>query len=129
METLDEEFQQLITNKTNKKILVTHAAFGYWEERYQLEQISIHGLSTENEPSQKDLIEIVDLANEHDIQHIIFEQNVVTRVSEVIQQEIGAEVKVLHNLSVLTEEDQENERDYFSIMRNNLEVLNEVLGE
>ncbi|MHA6251906.1 metal ABC transporter solute-binding protein, Zn/Mn family [Oceanobacillus sp. CAU 1775] len=127
--TLDEEFQLLISSKSNKKILVSHAAFGYWEERYQLEQLSIHGLSTENEPSQKDLIEIVDLANENEIKHIIFEQNVVTRISEVIQQEIDAEVRTLHNLSVLTEDDKTEERDYFSIMRDNLNVLDEVLGE
>lgn len=125
---LDSEFQQVISSKTNKKVLVTHAAFGYWEERYGLEQIAIHGISTENEPSQKSLIEIIETANEYGIKHVIYEQNVTTRVSEIIQDEIGAESLIIHNLSVLTEEDIAEERDYFSIMRDNLEVLDEAMN-
>lgn len=128
LETVDKEFTELLDTKTNKKILVTHAAFGYWEERYGIEQISIHGLSTENEPSQKDLIAIVDTAKENNINHIIFEQNVTTRVSEVIQNEVGAEALMIHNLAVLTDEDITENRNYFSIMRDNLEVLNEAMN-
>ena len=128
LETVDKEFTELLDTKTNKKILVTHAAFGYWEERYGIEQISIHGLSTENEPSQKDLIAIVDTAKENNINHIIFEQNVTTRVSEVIQNEVGAEALMIHNLAVLTDEDITENRNYFSIMRDNLEVLDEAMN-
>ncbi|MCF3943225.1 metal ABC transporter solute-binding protein, Zn/Mn family [Oceanobacillus alkalisoli] len=128
LEKVDKEFTELLDTKTNKKILVTHAAFGYWEERYGIEQVSIHGLSTENEPSQKDLIAIVDTAKENNINHIIFEQNVTTRVSEVIQNEVGAEALMIHNLAVLTDEDITENRNYFSIMRDNLEVLNEAMN-
>lgn len=124
---LDNEFEELIATKNNKQILVTHAAFGYWEERYGIEQISIHGISTENEPSQKELITIVEAAEENNVEHIIFEQNVTTRVAEIIQDEIGAEARIIHNLAVLTEEDISEGRDYISIMRDNLDVLDEVM--
>lgn len=126
--TLDGEFKQLIESKANKKILVTHAAFGYWEERYNIEQIAIHGLSTENEPSQKELISIIDTAKEHGLSHIIFEQNVTTRISEVIKEEIDAEPLTIHNLSVRTDEDISEERDYLSIMRDNLKVLDQAMN-
>lgn len=125
--TLHEEYEQLVANKENKKLLVTHAAFGYWEERYGIEQIAIHGLSTENEPSQKDLIEIINTANEYGLKYIIFEQNVTTQVSKVIQEEIGAEALTIHNLAVLTEEDISEGRDYLSIMRDNLRVLDQAM--
>lgn len=124
---LDDAFQQLIDTKANKKMLVTHAAFGYWQDRYHIEQIAIHGLSTETEPSQKELISIIDTANEHELKHIIFEQNVTTRVSEVIREEIDAEPLKIHNLSVRTDEDIKEGRDYLSIMRDNLEVLDEAM--
>lgn len=127
LETLDEAFQSLTDQKENKKILVTHAAFGYWEERYGIEQIAIHGLSTENEPSQKDLIEIIDTAEAHGLEHIIFEQNVTTRVAQVIQEELGAKPLIIHNLAVLTDEDISAGRDYLSIMRDNLNVLDEAM--
>lgn len=125
---LDNAFQQLTESKTNKKLLVTHAAFGYWEDRYNIEQIAIHGLSTENEPSQKELISIIDTANEHGLKHIIFEQNVTTRVSEVIKEEIRAEPLTIHNLSVRTDEDISEQRDYLSIMMDNLDVLNKAMN-
>src|SRR5699024_4277101 len=114
--------------KSNKKILVSHAAFSYWEERYGVEQISIHGISTENEPSQKELVEIIDMANEKNLDHIIFEQNVSSRIKEVIKEEIRAESLTLHNLAVLTEEDIKEKRDYLSIMRNNLDVLDKAMN-
>nr|WP_307479900.1 zinc ABC transporter substrate-binding protein [Cytobacillus purgationiresistens] len=39
-------------------MIVPHAAFGYWEERYGVKQIAISGLSSEEEPSQKELIRL-----------------------------------------------------------------------
>src|SRR5699024_12270180 len=62
---LDNKFTQTIDSKKNKDILVAHAAYGYWEERYGIKQIAISGLSTNDEPSQKDLIRIINAAKEH----------------------------------------------------------------
>ena len=123
---LHEEFSAVLGEKENKRILVSHAAFGYWESRYGIEQISIHGLSSSNEPSQKDLTEIINTAEEHNMEYVIFEQNVSTSVSEIIQEQIGAEALVIHNLSVLTDEDMEANENYFSLMEKNLEVLDQA---
>src|SRR5690625_5084990 len=38
---LDNEFKEILDKKDNKQIIVTHAAYGYWEERYGIEQIAI----------------------------------------------------------------------------------------
>lgn len=123
---LDEAFQGKLDEKKNKQILVSHAAFGYWEERYGIEQISINGLTSESEPSQKELTEIIDQANSYNLDYIIFEQNSSNRVSEVIQNEIGAENLMIHNLSVLTEDDIANDEDYLSLMQYNLDVLDQA---
>lgn len=55
LDELNTNYEQTITKAKHKKIIVTHAAFGYWEKRYGIEQISISGLSTANEPTQKEL--------------------------------------------------------------------------
>lgn len=123
---LDQNFTDILETKNNTKILVSHAAFGYWEERYGIEQISIHGLSPENEPSQRELIEIVDHAEEHELDYIIFEQNTSTQVSEIIRDQIGAETLVIHNLATLRDEDISNNEDYISLMNYNLEILDEA---
>ncbi|QKY69836.1 metal ABC transporter solute-binding protein, Zn/Mn family [Lentibacillus sp. CBA3610] len=123
---LDQQYQEALKPKENKKIIVSHAAYEYWEERYGLEQIAISGLSSSDEPSQKELTTIIDEADEHNLDYILFEQNSSDRVSEIIQEQIGAESLQLHNLSVLTEADIENGEDYLSLMNHNLEVLDHV---
>jgi zinc transport system substrate-binding protein len=123
LDELDEQFAQVIEAAPKKEILVAHAAYGYWEKRYGIEQLSISGLSPTNEPSQKELQDLVSTAKEHDIQYVIFEQNAQPKIAEIIKSEIGADSLTLHNLEAATEEDLQNEEDYFSLMKKNLETL------
>ncbi|SHM39026.1 metal ABC transporter solute-binding protein, Zn/Mn family [Gracilibacillus kekensis] len=124
---LDESYHQQLENATNNEILVTHAAYGYWEQSYGIEQIALAGLSPSEEPSQKQLENIIDHVQERNIQYLLFEQNVEPKVAEVIQAETNVESLQLHNLSILTEEDVENQETYFTLMERNLEVLNTAL--
>ncbi|MEI5907980.1 zinc ABC transporter substrate-binding protein [Bacillus spongiae] len=124
---IDEEMQSTIEESSSKEILVSHAAYGYWERRYGLEQIAISGLSPSNEPSQKELAELISLAKDHNIEYVIFEQNVSSKVSKVIQQELGVEKLYLHNLSVQTKEDANQNEDYFSLMEKNIQTLKTAL--
>ena len=123
LDSLNDQFSQVIGKAKNKEIIVSHAAYGYWEARYELEQISVSGLSTSSEPSQKDLENIIDTAKKLNLNYIFFEQNVSSKITEIVQNEIGAEPLVLHNLSTRTDEDIENNRDYFTIMEDNLKAL------
>ena len=127
LETLDTKFQEMANNVPNKTFFVSHAAFGYLAGAYGLEQVAIAGLNSQDEPSQKELTEIVELAKEKQIKTILFEQNVSSNLAKVIQSEVGAESGILHNLSVLTEEDIQNEETYFTLMEKNLATLEEAL--
>lgn len=127
--TLDEEFHEQISEAKRKELVVTHAAYGYWEQRYGIEQIAITGISPSDEPSQKKLEEIIEIVKEKNIGFILFEQNVQPKVAQVIQQEAGADILYLHNLSVLTEEEVEANEDYFTLMKRNLEVIDKALEE
>src|SRR5699024_6139149 len=126
---LDEEFQDVLSRKTDKTILVCHAAYGYWEERYGIEQLPINGLSSSEEPSQRDLTKIINKAESENMHYIIFEQNSSNRISEIIQHHIDAKALTIHNLAVLTDEDIEHHEDYISLMEKNLHVLDEALTE
>lgn len=123
---LDEQFIETLQPKENKEILISHAAYGYWEERYGVEQIAVSGLSSSDEPSQKELTEIIDMASNHNLNYIIFEQNSSDHVSKIIQEQIDAKALYIHNLSVLTESDMEDNADYLSLMNHNLEVLDQA---
>ncbi|WP_270182870.1 metal ABC transporter solute-binding protein, Zn/Mn family [Alkalihalobacillus sp. CinArs1] len=127
LKKLDNDFESLTDSKDKPEMIVSHAAYGYWEERYGIHQIAISGLSPSNEPSQKALEEIIHTAKEKNLSYVLFEQNVTPKVAKSLQKEIGAEALRLHNLSVLTDEDIANEEDYFSLMRNNLDTLDKAL--
>lgn len=129
LEELNHSFEETIHNAKLKKIIVTHAAFGYWEKRYGLEQISISGLSTSNEPSQQELEKIIKTANDEGIKYIMFEQNITSKLGEIVKQEIGAKALHLHNLSTLTEKDIENNETYFTLMKKNVESLKIALND
>ncbi|PID15864.1 adhesin [Sporosarcina sp. P34] len=128
LEELDREFKTMADAAPNKTFFVSHAAFGYLADAYGLQQLAVSGLDSQNEPSQKELASLVKEAKEQDIQYILFEQNVSSKLAEVIKKELDAEALTLHNLSVLTEEDIQKEETYFTLMEQNLNVLKKALG-
>jgi zinc transport system substrate-binding protein len=127
LDALDAEFKQMAEAAPHKTFYVSHAAYSYWEERYGLHQEAIAGLNTSDEPSQQELKKIIEKGKKDNVQYILFEQNVSSRLTEVVQKELGAESLKLHNLSVLTEEDREENEDYFSLMRKNIDTLKKAL--
>jgi zinc transport system substrate-binding protein len=128
LKDLDQSFTDIISKSDKKEILVSHAAYGYWEKRYGIEQISVLGLSPTEEPSQKELQNIIETAKEHNLHYIIFEANVSSNVTDIVQTEIGAEALTLSNLETVTDKDLKNNEDYFSIMKKNLETLETALS-
>ena len=127
LDALHADFQALAEETTKDTFFVSHAAFGYIAGHYGFTQVPVAGLNSQSEPSQKELASIVDLAKERNIEYIFFEQNVNSKLAEVIQKEVGAESLILHNLSVLTTEDEKNNETYFTLMEKNIDVLRTAL--
>lgn len=126
---LDRQFIDMASNAPTKTFYVSHAAFGYLADTYGLEQVAIAGLNSQSEPSQKQLATLVQEAKEQNIKYVLFEQNITSKLTDVIRKEIDAEALMLHNLSVLTTEDINNEEDYISLMEQNVETLKQALSE
>lgn len=127
MTTLDEAYNSQLQGKDNKQIIVAHAAFGYWENRYGIRQIALRGISTEQEPSQKEIVDMIRIAQENNAEYILFDQYGTDKLAEIIQDQIGLEALYLHNLEVLTEEDIKNNEDYISLMKKNLDTLDQAI--
>ena len=89
--------------------------------------MAVAGLNSQDEPSQKELASLVDQAREQQISYILTEQNVSSKLTEIIRSEVGAETLELHNLGVLTQDNIDNEETYFTLMEQNLEALRTAL--
>jgi zinc transport system substrate-binding protein len=126
---LDSKFKEMASSATSKTFFVSHASFGYLADSYGLEQVAIAGLNSQSEPSQKQLAQIVKEAKDQNVHYVLFEQNVSSKLTNVVRKEIGAESLMLHNLGVLTVDDVKNNEDYFSLMEQNIETLQKALSE
>ena len=125
---IDQKFKDMASHANIKTFFVSHAAFGYIADTYGLEQVAVAGLNSQSEPSQKQLSSLVEFAKTHDLKYVLFEQNVSSKLTDVIRKEIGADSLMLHNLGVLTTEDLENKEDYLSLMEYNIETLSKALS-
>ncbi|MEK5036921.1 metal ABC transporter solute-binding protein, Zn/Mn family [Sporosarcina sp. FSL K6-3457] len=125
---LDQQFKDMVSHAAIKTFFVSHAAFGYIANTYGLEQVAVAGLNSQSEPSQKQLASLVEYAKTHNLKYVLFEQNVSSKLTDIIRKEIGADSLMLHNLGVLTAEDVENNEDYLSLMKYNIETLAKALS-
>jgi zinc transport system substrate-binding protein len=123
--TLDREYAEGLADCERREIVVSHAAFGYLADRYDLTQVAITGLSPEEEPSPQRLAEVIHEAEATGATTIFFEVLVSPEVAQVIAEQIGAGTAVLDPIEGLAPGSDE---DYLSLMRNNLDALRPALG-
>ncbi|WP_431885904.1 metal ABC transporter substrate-binding protein [Micromonospora wenchangensis] len=125
LEKLDTEYATGLKTCQRREIVVSHAAFGYLAERYQLEQIGLTGLTPDTEPAPQRLAEVAREAREHGATTIFFETLVSPKVAETIAAEVGAKTAVLDPIEGLS---ADGGGDYLSVMRTNLTTLRTALG-
>lgn len=127
-EALDSAFREKLGAFSGKYIVVAHEAYGYLCEDYGLKQIGIEGVSADQEPDAARMREIIDMVREYDIKCIFFEELVDPKVAKSIAEETGCESKSLSPLDGLSKEDIDAGREYFTVMRENLEALAASFG-
>lgn len=109
-------------------ILGGHAAFSYLARKYNLQQISLYGLSPDSKPTPKQMVEVVKLAKRHHVRAIFFEEYVSDKLAKVIAKEIGAQTLVLNPGANLRREQLTFGMSFFDIMEKNLENLRDGLN-
>jgi zinc transport system substrate-binding protein len=125
---LDREFADGLASCRSRTIVVNHAAFGYLAEAYDLEQLSISGISPEAEVDPARLAELKSLVEREGVTTIFTEELASPAVAETLAKEARVETSVLNPLEGLTPEQLDAGEDYLSVMRENLDALRSGLG-
>ncbi|OGH64684.1 MAG: hypothetical protein A2821_04505 [Candidatus Magasanikbacteria bacterium RIFCSPHIGHO2_01_FULL_41_23] len=120
---LDTDYTKSLASCATRDVIVSHYAFNYVAERYNLKLYAIAGMSPEAEPSAKHLAELTRLVKEKNITTIFFETLVSPRLAETLAKETGAVTNVLNPIEGLTSEDLSAGKNYETIMRDNLSAL------
>lgn len=127
LKDLDNKYNNELSPRKQNTILVSHMAFAYLANRYDLEQIAVTGISPHSEPSPKSISKLIDITHEKDIDHIFFEVLSSPKSVEMIAKEANLEVLKLNPIGGITKEQFESGEDYISIMEENLENLKKAL--
>lgn len=123
LDDLNQRYEVGLENCRTRDFVTSHTAFSYLAHRYNLTQVSIAGLSPDQEPSSQQLAAVADFAKKNNIKYIFFESLVSPRLSETIAREVGAKTLVLDPLEGLSDDKVKQGQNYFTVMENNLQNL------
>ena len=127
LDELDREFAAGLKRCRRRRIVTSHAAFGYLAKRYGLAQIPLSGLSPEAEPTPRALEAAVDEVRASGATTIFFETLLSPALAQTVARQTGAATAVLNPLEGLTQDQLDAGDDYFSVMRENLAALRKAL--
>ena len=121
---LDADYREMAERANRNTIVVSDDMFLYLE-KYGITVISLE----ENENlTQKNIHTVTTMINNGDIKYIYVTNNSeVNDTIKKIHEDTGVELVELHTLYTLSEEEFNKGVDYFSLMRNNLELLKKQL--
>lgn len=127
LEELSNSLDEAMKDKKRDTVYISHESIGYLAHKYDFKQVGIHGLN-DDEPSQKELTHMIEDIKETKTPYILREQNVSSRLTDMIGKETDVEFLPFHNLEALTDNDPEDST-YQSLMKENIETLKKALQD
>jgi zinc/manganese transport system substrate-binding protein len=109
-----------------RKIISTHDAFGYFQQAYGVEFIAPQGVSTEAEPSARDVARIITQVKKQKIPAVFLENIADPRLMERIAHESGARIGGKLYSDALTDE-KGDAPTYLDMMRHNIKQISAAL--
>lgn len=127
LDVLENEYRTGLTSCVQHEVVTSHDAFRYLAARYGFKTHALSGLSPEEEPSPKRLAELSAEVKAEQIRYIFFETLVSPKIAETLAHETGTETLVFNPIEGVSDEDSAAGVNYFSLMRDNLAVLQKAL--
>lgn len=120
---LDADYEAALAELENVHTLVTHNAYGYWEDRYDLEIIALSDLANNAELTQQEIIAISEEIEHEGIEAIFTAPNIQSQYTQNFVNQFDLQTFEIQNLETLTQVEMSAGDDYFSVMQANLEAL------
>ena len=130
LDTLDAEVRAAVAQipADRRKVISTHNAFGYFAAAYGIEFIAPSGVSTENEPSARDIAAIITQIKADKIPAVFLENISDDRLIRRIAAETGARVGgTLYSDSLTGEKGPAP--TYIDLVRHNIKALTSALNQ
>ncbi len=118
LQALLDEYQPQFAAAPRKDFVTGHAAFGYLCRDFGLTQRSVQGVYAEGEPSVRQVHDLVEYCRENDVTTIFAEEMASPEVSQVLADEVGAQVQTIYTM-----ENAEDGKSYLERMETNLQEI------
>lgn len=125
---LDQEYAKGLTSCQSREVVVSHATLNYLAQRYNLNVIPIAGPNPEEEPSPRQMAEIVQTIRQKKIGYIFFETLVSPRLAETLARATGSQTLIFNPIEGLTNAELKAGKNYLSLMKDNLTHLRIALA-
>jgi zinc/manganese transport system substrate-binding protein len=112
----------------NRKIITTHDAFGYFARAYGMTFIAPQGVSTETEPSAKEVAKIIRQVKAQRVPAVFLENISDPRLMEQIAREGGAKIGDKLYSDALSKPDR-GAATYVDMMHNNIAAFMKALKQ
>jgi len=129
LDALEQEVKAAIAKipADRRKVITTHDAFGYFADAYGVEFIAPEGVSTDTEPSARDVAKIIAQIRKQKIPAVFMENITDPRLMQQIARESGAKIGgTLYSDSL--SEPGGPAGSYIDMMRNNARELSQALA-
>ncbi|WP_210125994.1 MULTISPECIES: zinc ABC transporter substrate-binding protein [unclassified Staphylococcus] len=123
---IDKDMKQAVKGNEGKTVYISHDSIGYLADRYNFKQEGIQNMNAE-EPSQKDLTNIVKQIKEDKVKYILAEENVSNKVAETVRKETNAETIKFYNMGSHTKQQDDDKNTYQSFMKENVKAIEKAL--
>ncbi|WP_427706390.1 metal ABC transporter solute-binding protein, Zn/Mn family [Staphylococcus sp. Mo2-6] len=129
IEAIDEQMKAITKDTKRDKVVISHDSIGYLANRYGFEQVGVSGMNNE-EPSQRDLMDIVKNIKATGQPYVLYEQNISSKVTDVIQKESDSTPLGFHNMATLSKSEADKDNiSYQSLMKKNIKSLDKALND
>lgn len=129
LQKLDAELTELGATAQKKKFITAHAAFGHLAADYGLEQISVAGISPEEEPTPGYLQNLVQIIRREQVKYVFMETLASPKLTELLAKETSAKILVLDPIEGLDESGRKDNMTYVKLMQRNIANLRIALNE
>jgi len=128
LDALDGEIRAAIEAipSARRKVITAHSAFGYFGDAYGIEFIAPEGLSTEAEPSARDIAKLIEQIRRENVPALFLENVADSRLLQRIGAETGVRIGGRLYSDALSPPDGPA-ASYIEMMRSNLRELTRAL--
>lgn len=120
---MTERYTEIFAKSSQKTFVTQHTAFYYLAERFGLNQLGVTGISSESEPSARQLNDVMKFVQKQDVHTLFIEPKVSDRIAKMIASSTGVEIVELSPL----ETDPQNDLTFLENLEAQLKILSDHL--